>query len=100
MQEIQGFLNRYSELNEGDEGDSDDYEEAGIASINAMGWLSTIAPMSERYGQPFEYFLDLEAETVYNLLLYHYRESKFSRNLAEIRKRRNAFKSQVDKAKQ
>lgn len=70
-----------------DSGQEEDLKEAGVAIVTAMGYIATLMPLVEKYGQSLEEWVEKEARTVYNILLLEYRKSKVMYFYAKIKER-------------
>jgi hypothetical protein len=88
LQAVTTFNADYAEMNKTiDPGQEEDLKESGVAIVTAMGYIATLMPLVEKYGQSLEEWVEKEARTVYNILLLEYRKSKVSYFYGKIKER-------------
>lgn len=58
--------------------------EAGVESLNAFGGFGRVVSLTETKGGTLEYWLRMDAQTVYTLFLYDAERALVRENLQEI----------------
>lgn len=86
VNQIDIFLSKYTEMTESEH--TNDEIVAGIDTLTAFGAWGTAFSLAGKDVLKIRAVLDMKAITIYEALRYNFRESKYTRNLIEIRNKK------------